>query len=241
MMDPFQKDKDKGWQKLLGPGDVIFVGEGPDDCALVRHLTAHWKPRPWTLTRSDRDPLKALGWGAQFRTLVQNAYARRAAAIGLIWDAEKNRRRAIKTLRGMFKAADLVLPKAQNCVHLQGPSGKRIKTAYLVNPAGRNSGSLESLFVPQVRESRVGECVEQLLKCYRRREPTGMASNQDKVRVRTYLAYRNPSNTGLSIALQDGLLSCDGSAFAAVTRFVGLLKPPDMPLLNGLPDPREAG
>lgn len=235
MMDPFNRGRGIAFVQ----GDVVFVGEGPDDCTILRHMSSKWTHPPITLTRNDRDvELKRLNWEEQFRLLVQQAFTRRVHAIGLMFDAEKNRGKRIKELRGMFSKAALRFPSKANHVCVQVRDGRRIKTAYLINPAGRQSGSLESLFVPQVRTSGAGECIDELLKCYKQCRPAQMPSNQDKVRVRTYLAYRSPSNTGLSTALGNNkLLSCDDPGFAAIKRFVDLLKPRDMPLLDRLPNP----
>jgi hypothetical protein len=214
----------------LAPGDIVFVGEGYDDCALLEHLTADWQTKPVLLTQRHE---RGFTLYDQFRAIVQLAAKERASAIGLLFDAESDRKKTRDKLKKMFKRAQLEFPPKANTIRVSHANGLRIKTAYHINPANKTAGALEALFTPQVRQGAISECVEDLLKCYNKNNPL-KPTMRDKVRVRTYLAYHNPSNTGLKNALDRGFLSCDGVEFSSVKRFVDLLKPTPTELLNGL-------
>ncbi|MBI4719009.1 MAG: hypothetical protein HY763_14475 [Planctomycetes bacterium] len=249
MMDPFERDPGgrradsigrvpRGNGVELKRGAVVFVGEGRDDCDVIRRLSADWEQPPLTLTRDDRGQLKDLNWNDQFRTLVENAFGHGVSAIGLMFDADEGRSKATRTLKRMFEKAELVFPSRPCRVRLQKRDRKVIKTAYLINPHGRQSGSLETLFRIQIDHARIdrapiGPCIKELMRCYERVGDGGMHANRDKIAVRTYLAYHKPSNTGLTVALRDAVLTCDGPEFNAIRQFVDLLRPPSTPLLNG--------
>lgn len=230
MMDPFNRR-----QRLeLRRGDVVFIGEGGDDCALIRELAKDWKHGPQILTRNDQDAeMKKLDWSDQFRILVDQGKTRRISGIGLMFDAEPDRKNARKTIEKMFLGAGLTCPRSQNHLCTQIRDGNRIKAAYLINPAKKRTGSLESLFRSQVDGSRIGPCIGDLLKCYEKRGHAGPA-NLDKLVVRTFLSYKNPSHTGLTVAIRDQSLKLDGPEFNEVKRFVKLLKPSPTELLDEL-------
>ncbi|MDO8630713.1 MAG: hypothetical protein Q7R41_09485 [Phycisphaerales bacterium] len=229
MMNPFHRDS----KIELKPGDVVFIGEGGDECAVLKSVTQGWHPEPVFLTRNDRDEqLKKLKWEEQFRLFIQQAFMRRISAIGLLFDAEPNRSARKSLIEKMFAAAELSCPRAANQVRATSKNGAKIKTAYFINPPSKKTGCLESLFVPQIKNADVGLCITDLLKCYQRKAT--ILPNRDKLLVRTFLARRNPDNTGLTVALRDGSLSCDSKDFDSLRQFVEHLKPPETPLLNGV-------
>lgn len=214
----------------LTPGDVVFIGEGGDECALLEALTSHWKQKPVLLTKSD-DP--GVSPDEQFRAIVQQATKARIAALGLLFDAEDKRDRTVRKLRQMFKKAALVFPQKANTVRVTRMNGVSLKAAYHINPAGRGYGAIEALFKDQASEGDTGVCIKALLKCYEKYRSSPVVK-RDKILVRTFLAQQNPGNTGLRTALQRGFLRCDGPEFDNIRDFVRKLQPLETPLLTCL-------
>ena len=227
MIDPFDLKRNIELQR----GDVVFVGEGGDDCALLRHLTHDWKQTPVFLTRN---PDANSNWETQFRAIVQLGVLRRIASIALLFDAETNRKRQVELLGKMFEAAELPTPLRPGVIKKCGKEGAVLKTGFFINPSAKKQGALEALFVPQVNDSTIGECVQRLIQCYKKNGFNLSVTKRDKVIVRSYLALRNPNNTGLKLALAKNDLSCDGREFEKVKRFIDKFKPVESPLLDNL-------
>lgn len=161
MKNPFDRTK----PLAFSPGDVLFVGKGMDDCALLEHLTRNWAQKPVLLTQKEEP---GIGLDKQFRYLVKVAFKERVSGIGLLFDAEEERKKTIFKLKRIFQEAELEFPSRANTIRKCRLDGVAVKVAYLINPAGKPSGALEALFVHQVRKSEVGQCLENLLKCYRK-------------------------------------------------------------------------
>lgn len=214
----------------LAPGDVVFIGEGLDECALLENLTSQWNPRPVLLTKSDEP---GLSLDHQFRSVVQVATKARVAAIGLLFDAETDRKATLRRIRRMFGVAKLDFPMRANTTRVTRVNEVSLKVAYHINPAGQPRGAIEALFKVQTTQGPVGACIEALLKCYGQKRKLS-AVRRDKIMVRSFLAHENPSNTGLRTALQRGFLCCDGPEFDDIRKFVALLQPLETPLLNCL-------
>jgi len=226
MIDPFNPSRPPRLE--LKRGDAVFVCEGKDDCALVEHLTARWKFPPIVVTRNLEDKSD---WNDQFRTIVQQGLARRIASIGVLFDAETNRRKSEKTIRNMFKAAEISPPSKAGLVQKRRVNGDTIKTGFFINPPGKSNGALETSFLPQVMESEIGGCLRKLRSCYRgiRRMKT---IRENKVVVRTFLAHRRPYNTGLTLALAKSDLNCKRPEFEKLRKFIHLFAPPELPLFD---------
>ncbi len=88
----------------------------------------------------------------------------------------------------------------------------------------KKTGSLESLFLTQIEASEQWRCIHPLLECYKAKCPIKRKRHESKVAVRTFIAHGNAYNTGLKVALQDGLLNCDGPEFDPLRKFLSLLE-----------------
>jgi hypothetical protein len=199
-------------------GDVVFLCEGMDDCAVIAHLTQAWTKPPKIGTRDDKK--KERGWDKEFRALASQVQMRAIRAIGFVFDAEKSRKERLEELRNWYLAAGLTMP-ASECELCKMRLGTvDVSTAYLIAPPGVDVGCLDDLFIPQVQSSTVWPCLEGLIECY----SSTLASNQprSKLLVRTFIAHRNAYNTGLNLAIRDGHLSCDGPEFQHLRDFVAL-------------------
>jgi len=199
-------------------GDKVVLCEGRDECALLRHLTKTWPVPPKIGTRT---PVLNRNWEDEFRALAKQVPARGLAAIGFVFDAEKSTSDTEKSLTKYYSSAGFTKPNKPLCVDDSVIEGVTTRTLYLINPHDREMGSIESLFVAKIKESPQWHCIEELLRCY---ETTNrIAQLEGKVIVRTYLSHSR-SNTGLQVALEDGLLSCDGQEFDAVRQFLELIR-----------------
>lgn len=217
MIDPFaSRPTAKALQ--FQPGDKVILCEGNDECAVVRQLTSHWKPRKPVIGKtadgfSRRDELIAL---------VDQVSIRSLAAIGFVFDAEDSRSKAEAKLRADYDAAGLVKPKQPGRLKISVVDRTRIQTGYLINPPGKNTGNLESLFLPQIQASPQWRCIDSLLKCYQAECPT--KEDGSKVAVRTFIAHGNAYNTGLMVALRDRLLSLDDAEFDPLRNFLSRIE-----------------
>lgn len=199
------------------PGDIVFVCEGIDDCAVVDKLTKGWPRRPKVGTR---DPQGEYTWEVEIQQLAKQVRMHRIAAIGFVCDAEKSRTKALERLENWYNAGGLSMPSGEAQTSETDVNGRRLLTAYLINPVGADTGMLEDLLLPQIRQKPIWTCLESLQKCYESVAPPKNAMS--KVIVRTFLAHENAYNTGLHLALRDGYLTVDGREFDEFRRFVEL-------------------
>ncbi len=200
-------------------GDVVFVCEGGDECAVVRELTRHWPRRPKIGTRDDR---ARRSWGDELRALAKQVPARGIRAIGFVWDAEDSADRAEQDLRTVAQEAGIALPPRPLARDSADVDDCQIATGFIVNPGLGKSGAIEDLFLPQIERTGISSCIDALLQCYEEAEPS--CQRRGKLVVRTYLAHKNAYNTGLRIALRDGHLSVDTEEFALLREFVSLFQ-----------------
>ncbi len=216
MIDPLERFDRKAMQ--FAEGDKVILCEGRDECEVLTRLTRDWNPKPKIGTR---DEAGGYEWDQELRGLAQQVPIRKISAIGLVFDAEASRTDKVKELEQWYEYAGLTKPATANRLRLSEVDGAKVLTAYLINPPGRPTGCLETLFLQQVRASDVGECVTALLECYAEHCPCGQ--NIAKVELRSFIAYWNAYHTGLGVAIRDGHLDCTGPQFDGLRRFVELL------------------
>lgn len=216
MIDPLERFGRKAMQ--FAEGDKVILCEGRDECEVLERLTRNWNPRPQIGTRDDAGGRR---WDEELRGLAQQVAIRRISAIGLVFDAEPSRRDKVNELAQWYRYAGLTMPATGNKLRFSEVDGTKVRTAYLINPSGRPTGCLETLFLQQVRASEVGKCVTALLKCYAKHCPCG--EHLSKVEVRSFIAYWNAYHTGLGVAIRDEHLDCTGPEFDGLRRFVELL------------------
>ncbi len=199
-------------------GDKVILCEGRDECYVLTHLTTNWVTKPKVGTKGD-----AHGWDGELRQLASQVAIRGVAAIGLVFDAEDSRVKREKWLRKIYAHAGLRKPARPNQLKWSPIDGVRVRTAYLINPSRRPSGSLDTLFLGQIRGSDVGKCVTALMHCYAECCPSKQ-KNLEKLEVRSFIAHANATNTGLGLAVRDKHLNCDGREFDTLKRFAALLE-----------------
>ncbi len=202
---------------VFEPGDIVFVCEGFDECAVIDNLTHDWPRRPKVGTR---DPQSKAKWEDEIRQLAKQVRMHRIAGIGFVCDAEVSRNKAHKSIKSWYRAGGLTMPPSDLQACKTDVDGHSLTTAYLINPAGAPDGMLEDLFLPQIEQKPIWSCLEQLIDCYESDDPPKEAMS--KVIVRTFLAHENAYNTGLHLALRDGSLTVDGQEFNEFRSFVEL-------------------
>ena len=218
MINPLKRGKAQ--EVSIEKDDIVFACEGLEDCALVEFLTREWDPQPKIGTKAD---VKDLGWADEFRRLADKVRMQRPAAVLFVFDAEGSRADAVKDLRKDCADAGIPLPCASNRIELKKVRSIAVRVGFHINPHGRRQGAIESLFLPQIRESPDWECLDALIKCYQKAELS--VKNDEKTIVRSYIARRKPHNTGLRVALQDGILHCDSKDFDPLKRFLQQIQP----------------
>lgn len=198
-------------------GAKVILCEGKDECAVVSRLTSHWETKPVIGTTaagfSRRD---------EFIALANQVSIRRLTAIGFVFDAEDSRSQAESEIESYYIAAGLLKPKQPGRLKISVVDRTRVKTGYLINPPGKETGSLESLFLPQIEASNKWRCIHPLLECYKAKCAT--KENESKVAVRTFIAHGSGHNTGLNVALRRNLLSCDSPEFDPLRKFLSRIE-----------------
>ncbi|MEW6249808.1 MAG: DUF3226 domain-containing protein [Planctomycetota bacterium] len=216
MIDPLQPAPRE--RISFDQGDVVFLCEGMDDCALVAHLTKRWARPPKVGTRP---PDSRWSWDREFADLAKQVIARKISAVGFVFDAEQSRGERLNRLRSWYAAANFTMPSQESQLAVSGlAEGVSVRTGYILIPPDAETGSLEDLFLPQVAASPIASCIDDLLRCYSDREPS--RESESKLRLRTFLAHKNAYNTGLNVALRDGHVTCEGPEFAPLLAFVHL-------------------
>jgi hypothetical protein len=224
MIDPAARPERK--PLALEEDSVAVLCEGTDEVFVVKHLAER---SGYTVKAGKRDDNAGYDDAAELRALAQQAIRSQAKAIGLVFDAEDSSENANKRIKEMLQSAELTAPNAPLEVAETQTDGHSLKVAYLINPHGSLTGSLESLFMPQVRSHELWACIEPLLDCYEAKldqEEQGKKKVQrrrDKWAVRAYIAYSKPHNTGIGIALADEILHCDSEEFEPIRALLKLL------------------
>lgn len=217
MIDPCKPALKRGRITFI-QGDKVFLCEGRDECEVLALLTHDWQTKPKIGINGDAER----GLDQELKALAAQVPLRKIVAIGLIFDAESSRSKTEENLAKWYKFAGLTKPATANRLKISIVDGVKIRTAYLINPPGRSTGCLETLFLRQVSQSKVGKCIGTLMKCYEDNCPTKV--KLEKVVMRSFIAHRNGYNTGLGLAVRDGHLNCDGPEFDGLKRFVSKLK-----------------
>ncbi|MCH8806689.1 MAG: hypothetical protein IH986_11445 [Planctomycetes bacterium] len=144
------------------------------------------------------------------------------ALLGLVFDAENDRNARIAEIKKWLRGAGFKPPKAPLQVERSSLGDTVVRTAYLINPHDEERGAIETYFLPQVRRAQRWPCIQRLLTCYDKQEPTDVL--KEKLIVRTFIAHKNGRNTGLNAAFNANILSCDDDSFEPVRRFLSLLR-----------------
>lgn len=217
MIDPLPRDRPKPEPMTFDEGDTVILCEGFDECAVLRRLCTDWKRAPkigkCQEGLNEEDELKSLA--IQVRT-------HRIAVLGLVFDAEKDRTARKDQIKQWLEGAGFTPPKQSLRLRISLLDGIEVRTAYLINPHGKHRGAIESYFLPQIHETTHWRCIEQLLRCYAKHNPTEVL--KEKVIARTFIAHKNGHNTGLNSAFRANILSCDHDSLEPVRRFLSLLR-----------------
>lgn len=217
MIDPFSRPPSR--PMTLAPGDTVILCEGADECAVLRQLV---RERPHNLKLGTRSTEKGLNWEGEFAAIDDQVRNQGMTAVGFVFDAEDSMATAERLLHRRLTAAGFKPPPRPLVLAESSLDGVRVQTAYLINPHDRESGAIESLFLPQIRKSKRWKCIQRLLECYEREERS--KELVDKLIVRTFIAHANAANTGLNSAFNSEILNCDGPEFDPLRKFLDLLR-----------------
>ena len=215
MIDPF--DRPKPGPMSFDEGDTVILCEGFDECAVLRRLCGDWKPPPKIGICQDKK-----SEASELKGLAIQIRKHGVALLGLVFDAENDRNARIAEIKKWLKGAGFKPPKAPLQVERSSLGDTVVRTAYLINPHGEERGAIETYFLPQVRRAQRWPCIQRLLTCYDKHEPTDVL--EEKLIVRTFIAHKNGRNTGLNAAFNANILSCDDDSFEPVRRFLSLLR-----------------
>lgn len=217
MIDPLSRPSPVPMK--FGPGDTVILCEGRDECAVLRELCEkkEWKRPPKIGFCQERENA-----GEEIKNLVIQVRKHGVATIGLVFDAEDRAAAATNQVKKWLKKAGLNPPDGPLQLARTVLNEVKVQTAFLINPHGKDSGTLESYFLPQVEKTSRWACIKELIACYREHEPMG--ARVEKVIVRTFIAHQNASNTGLSVAFRDKILNCTDKRLEPVQRFLDLLR-----------------
>ncbi len=200
-------------------GDTVILCEGRDECAVLHELCADWSRKPKIGVCADE-----INLAAEILSLVTLARTHRIATIGLVFDAEKKPAESARKIRKKLNSAGLNAPtRAIELAATKLNDDLSLNTAYLINPHMGGPGAVESYFIPQIMQSKSWKCIEALLSCYDKIEPS--KQQKDKLIVRTFIAHSNASNTGLNSAFNAKILDCNHPILDPVRQFLKLLKP----------------
>lgn len=215
MIDPFAKPPPR--PMAFESGDTVILCEGRDECAVIRKLTEGWvRPPKIGICQDGANPLEEIkGLALQVRT-------HRVATIALVFDAEEDSTARKRQLRNWLGEAGLAAPHAPLTIARKEVDGNTVRTSFLINPRGKKSGSIESYFMSQVQASRRWPCVDRLLECYQREQPSRVL--RQKLILRTFIAQQNGRNTGLNAAFNSGILSCDHADLKPVRQLLERLR-----------------
>jgi hypothetical protein len=206
----------------LKGGDVAILCEGRDEVFVVKHLA---KQMGCDVVAGIKEEHPKITHETELRALTEQAVDRKARAIGVVFDAEQSRDTTAKRIGRMFEAAGLKMPQDELKLTKSVSDEHLLKAAYLINPAGRATGCLESLFIPQVQGHALWPCLDDMMTCYREQlgKRAGSRAWADKVVLRAYIAHKCPGNTGVRPAVEDGILTCDTPEFDPIRRLLELL------------------
>ncbi len=217
MIDPFSRPSPK--PMTFEPGDTVILCEGRDECAVLRELceTQGWDPPPKIGFCQERR-----NQAGEIKNLAIQVRTQGIATIGLVFDAENRAATATNQVKKWLKKAGLNPPDGPLKLATSVLNEVKVQTAFLINPHGKDSGTLETYFLPQVRKTSRWACIEKLLACYREHEPTKV--REEKLIVRTFIAHGNARNTGLNAAFNAKILNCTDKSLDPVRRFLKLLR-----------------
>jgi len=154
-----------------------------------------------------REYLKALTRVSGFDQVV---------SLGIIRDAEQSREGALQSIRDSL--ASVGLPVPVSCLE---PAEGMPRVIVLVNPHGRDTGSLDDVCLDSVGDHPAIECVERYMGCLRERELS--PGNQVKARVHAFIASTQRPEVSLGVAVKRGYFPLDHGAFAAARQLLQML------------------
>jgi len=217
MIDPFLRPSPVPMK--FERDDTVILCEGRDECAVLRELCTRkeWKRPPKTgVCQEGTNPRE------EINDLVIQVGMHEIATIGLVFDAENMAATATNQVKKWLREAGLNPPDGPLKLATSLLNKVKVQTAFLINPHGKDSGSIETYFLQQVRSTKRWDCIDKLLAWYRKHEPT--KEREDKVIVGTLIAHGNASNTGLSAAFNAKILNCTDNSLKPVQRFLELLR-----------------
>lgn len=220
MIDPFHRPTPAALPIL--EGRVYVLCEGIDEAALVREIA---KRDSLTVVAGIRHP--DLAFEEELRLFEKMLPRFRPAALGVLVDKERNGNAAEHSLRKWIEGAHFRLPDYPGQVIGDAHPELGLRLGYFLNPAARNSGAIEQLFVDQLA-SRFRDCVDSFVGCAEGEGAWDGHPNlevlRDKVRMRAYLAITNRGrNTGLNAALENKHLTVDTPSCDSLRDFLHAL------------------
>lgn len=190
----------------------LVVVEGKDEVNVYSALKAHLglvdiEIRSFEGVNSLREYLKALTQVSGFDQVV---------SLGIIRDAERSRQEALQSIRDSL--ASVGLPFPASCLE---PAEGMPRVIVLVNPHGRETGSLDDVCLDAVGSHPALECVERYIQCLGERDLT--PGNQAKARVHAFISSKQRPEVSLGVAVKRGYFPLDHRAFAPARQLLQML------------------
>lgn len=204
MIDPLSRRDPQNVE--LAHGCAVILCEGPDECAVVKHLCRiHGFSLLWGC-RSHSVSLKE-----ELEALSTQVVMRSIKSVGFFFDDEG----------GQLTEFDLSIGSFYDALGVEERSGgttiHKLGDHSVLTETFKTPVCLDSLFQKQIDEE-LGPCIDQYIDCHSVRPST--EAQKAKQRLRTYLAAREYTNTGVGVALRDKKLNCDGDEWKPVIEFL---------------------
>jgi hypothetical protein len=145
-------------------------------------------------------------------------FRKKVTSLGIIRDADTDRRGAIQSVRDAFRDVGLQAAPTELTV-----GSGRPRTAFFIVPGGGNNGELEDCILNSVAGHAALPCIDDLLTCVQIRTGADIAK-KSKARVRALLAVRpeEPLNM-ISEGARVGLFPPNHAAFNDLAALVAML------------------
>lgn len=190
----------------------LLIVEGRDEVQLVEAL----------LQAGGRDDVEVRSFDGvdnlkgYLKALTQVGGFENLSSLGIMRDAEDDANRALVRIQGGLAAAGLGTPGASLT-----PMGARPRVVVLINPHGRESGSLEDVCLAAAENDPALGCVEEYVRCLGRvgASPVRPA----KSRVHALIAAKDRPELSLGTATKRGYFPLDHAAFEPIRKLISLL------------------
>ena len=139
----------------------------------------------------------------------------RVVSLGVIRDAEEDAAAAFKSVRDGLRSAGFPLPTLPLQVAVGIP-----QVVVLINPHGKNSGSLEDICLQAVSGSPFLNCVDLYVECLRK---LGPPARESKTRVHAFIAGRDRPEVSLGVAAKQGYFPLNHAAFGPTRQLLTML------------------